>query len=417
MRRMKVVATILLIAALAGAIISWPFRDSFWGGLALAAFEASLVGALADWFAVVALFRHPLGLRFIPHTAIIPNNRNRIIDSIVYMVENQWLRLDVIKSKVQEYNILEKVCTALQSDEGRKRLEALISSVLLNTIQNMEPEQIAHFIRTLIKDNFSEVKVSPELIKKLEKSIKELYSDDIIDFIVDGAKDVIYSEDFLIVTRTTLRKAADDYSRKGFLRRLGRGIGESLDLINYAEAAGSLVSKLGDLLEGMKSRNNPNRSKIKQGFENLSVFEQGNITAALENWLNKIIHADDGQKIVADMVGAAKHQLFQRGIEDSPVIKYLADITIIQLNLINSDQARKLQFEGWIKQEVVSIVERYHSIIGRIVRENLQSLNDKVFVESLEDRVGEDLQWIRVNGTVIGAVVGIVQYLILNMLR
>jgi len=78
MKRMKMIATLMFLLALASSLIAWFFRESFMGGLLFAASEAALVGALADWFAVVALFRHPLGLKFIPHTAIIPNNRWRV---------------------------------------------------------------------------------------------------------------------------------------------------------------------------------------------------------------------------------------------------------------------------------------------------------------------------------------------------
>ena len=87
MKNMKKVATALLVLTILGSLTAWNFRTSFTGGLFFAAFEAALVGALADWFAVVALFRHPLGLKFIPHTAIIPNNRGRIIEGIVKIVE------------------------------------------------------------------------------------------------------------------------------------------------------------------------------------------------------------------------------------------------------------------------------------------------------------------------------------------
>ena len=108
-KRMYGIATAMLLLAVVGSIIAWPYRGGFTGGLIFAACEASLVGALADWFAVVALFRHPLGLKFIPHTAIIPNNRGRIIEGIVKIVEKDWLSLDFIQSKLHDYPIIDGV--------------------------------------------------------------------------------------------------------------------------------------------------------------------------------------------------------------------------------------------------------------------------------------------------------------------
>jgi uncharacterized membrane-anchored protein YjiN (DUF445 family) len=89
---------------------------------------------------------------------------------------------------------------------------------------------------------------------------------------------------------------------------------------------------------------------------------------------------------------------------------------IEQIRSIQQDLPRKQVTEDWIKTELMQILERYHGVIGGIVREKLQSLNDAGLVESLEDKVGEDLQWIRINGTVIGALVGIIQYMVLRWL-
>ena len=122
MRNMKAVATTLLLAAVLGSVVSWNFRSSFSGGLFFAACEAALVGALADWFAVVALFRHPLGLKFIPHTAIIPNNRDRIIEAIVKIVETDWLSLEFISAKIQAYPLVDGITAALQTDQARRGL-------------------------------------------------------------------------------------------------------------------------------------------------------------------------------------------------------------------------------------------------------------------------------------------------------
>ncbi len=417
MRRMKTVATTLLLLALVGAVISWPYRENFWGGLILASFEAALVGALADWFAITALFRHPLGMKFIPHTAVIPNNRRRIIDSIVYMVENQWLRMEVIKEKIKDYELLENICRVLQTDEGRDRLRGIISTIILNTIKDIKPEQAAEFLQRFLKDSFSETELTNELADKLEQLFKKHYGDDIIDFFIDRAEIVLQDEDFRRIIQTTLRKAVDHYSGKGFFRRLGKGIGESLDLINYSEAAESTVKKLSELLEGLKSRQNPHRIRIREGLANSKLVDRGTLSDLIRSWVQKAIHGTGGDNVLQDVIVAAKEKLFEEDSWKPSISQYFTEMVIMQLNMLNSDQARKQEFEEWVKGEVLSLIERYHGLIGKIVRENLQELNDDSFVQSLEERVGEDLQWIRINGTVIGAAVGTVLYLISHMFQ
>jgi uncharacterized membrane-anchored protein YjiN (DUF445 family) len=91
-------------------------------------------------------------------------------------------------------------------------------------------------------------------------------------------------------------------------------------------------------------------------------------------------------------------------------------MVVEQINIIRQDEERKAVVELWIKSEIMGLLERYHAVIGMIVREKLQSLNDAGLVQSLEDKVGDDLQWIRINGTVIGALVGVLQYLLLHLL-
>lgn len=418
MKKMKRLAVFLLLSALIGAIASWPFRQSFWGGLALSTFEAALVGALADWFAIVAIFRHPLGIKFIPHTAIIPNNRDRIINSIADIVENQWLSLDIIKAKINDYPIVEKLSSALESAEGQKKLEDIVLSLIVNTIKNIEPEYAAGFIQQVIRENFSEINISEELIVKFESSLKELYGDDIINFLIDKLSAMTEDYSFIKVVKNTLHKAANDYAMKGgFFRRLGKGLGEGLDVINYEEAAESISKKFADFLEDIKENGNPYRAKIKEAVKNIRFANQESTSTMMGSLVRKTIETDEGFNAIADLVSVLKTQLITEDIGKSPLVKYFADMIKEQIRNIEANQQKKIEFEGWIKKAGIDIVEKYHGLVGNLVKENLQSLNDQSFVDSLEEKVGEDLQWIRVNGTVIGAVVGIVEYLILHVIR
>ena len=416
MNKTKKWATILLMLALLGAAAAWPFRLNFWGGLLLAAFEASLVGALADWFAIVALFRHPMGLKFIPHTAIIPNNKKRIFKSIVFLVENEWLKVEAIKQKIANYEIMDKICSLLQSAEGKERMQVLIASVISNTVRSMEPERIAEFVEKLVKENFNEIKLPSEIVEKLESSVKELYGEDIIDLFIDGAKNVLQTQDFLTIAQNTLKKSADDYSNGTFFRRLGKGIGEHFDLINYGEASESIARKLSETLEGMKSKYNPHRTRLKQGLVDYKITGEDNVKKLLETGISRLIDDEKGHRVLTEFIEAVWEQTFAGNMENSPVIRYLTDIVLEQIDHLNQDVEKKQQVEAWIKGEALKIVERYHGVIGKLVKENLESLDDESFVGSLEEEVGDDLQWIRINGTVIGGLVGVVQYLITHLI-
>src|SRR3954451_8655861 len=103
-KKSKHLAMISLAIMGVGFVATMPFGDSIWGRLLQGGFEAGLVGGLADWFAVTALFRHPLGIP-IPHTALLPKNRDRMMKAIVSMLENDWLTKESIQGKIQQIKI------------------------------------------------------------------------------------------------------------------------------------------------------------------------------------------------------------------------------------------------------------------------------------------------------------------------
>ncbi|MEQ8199921.1 MAG: DUF445 domain-containing protein [Syntrophomonadaceae bacterium] len=417
MKNMKAVATTMLGLAVLGSLVTWNFRASFAGGLLFAACEAALVGALADWFAVVALFRHPLGLKFIPHTAIIPNNRGRIIEGIVKIVETDWLSLDFISAKVQAYPLIDGIAEALASDEVRRAFEETAQSISSNIIQNLKPADISEFFHVMLADNLDSIKFSPSLVQSVEDVIKQLYSEDVIRLMLDWAIASTRGEEFERSVKRLLTRAVADYSNQGsFMRRLGKGLGESLDIVNYDDAAMILSRRINHFLAELKAPENHLHIKIKNEIENLQLLDPEAASAMLGDTIRKFIGTEAGIKATGELFAAVKDQLLRDAERGMPLISYLTRIILQQITAIQQDEVRKAELDVWLKGKIMNLLERYHVVIGRMVREKLESLNDEGLVQSLEDKVGDDLQWIRINGTVIGALVGIVQYLVLHLI-
>jgi uncharacterized membrane-anchored protein YjiN (DUF445 family) len=417
MKQMKMIATLMFGLALIGSITAWYFRGSFIGGLLFAACEAALVGALADWFAVVALFRHPLGLKFIPHTAIIPNNRARIVEGIVSIVEKDWLSLEFIRSKIQDYQIIDGIASVLETEEGREGLERLAQSVITNMIQDIKPDDAARFLHLMLADNISQIKISPHLVLRLESSVKSLYGEDVIRLMLNWAIAATKGEEFERVINRTLKRAAADYSNQGnFMRRLSKGLGESLDIFNYEEAASALTHRINHFLIEMMDPHNQYHIKVKTEMDNLKIADPDSVSSGLSDMLKNIVGTKAGLTATADIFAALQAQILDDSKKEVPLVRYLTTMVLQQINIVRQDEVRKATLETWIKTEIMGLLERYHAVIGLIVREKLQSLNDAGLVQSLEDKVGDDLQWIRINGTVIGALVGVLQYLLLHLL-
>src|SRR3954451_21440784 len=133
-----------------GFVATFPFQNSLWGTILQGGFEAGLVGGLADWFAVTALFRHPLGLP-IPHTALLPKNRKRIIAAIISMLENDWLTKESIRKKVSSipfteklFNIAEKALTGQPVRNGMIKL-------IEHFLQSVDSKKLAPIIEVELK--------------------------------------------------------------------------------------------------------------------------------------------------------------------------------------------------------------------------------------------------------------------------
>lgn len=415
MKKMRAAATTMLVLVFLGSLVTFNFRTNFTGGLFFAAFEAALVGALADWFAVVALFRHPLGLKFIPHTAIIPNNRGRIIEGIVKIVENDWLSREFIAAKIQAYPLVDSLAVAMASDEVRRGIEETAQSISGNILRNLEPSDISEFIHVMLADNLDSIEFSPRLVQNVEDVVKELYSEDVIRLVLDWGIASTRGEEFERSIKRLLTRAAADYSNQGnFMRRLGKGLGETLDMINYEDAAIIISRRINNFLIELKAPGNHMHIKIKQEIENLHLLDPEAASLVLGDTVRKFVGTESGIKATTEILAAVKDQMLRDAERGMPLISYLTEIILQQITAIQQDGVRKAELEAWLKDKIISLLERYHVLIGRIVREKLENLNDEGLVESLEDKVGDDLQWIRINGTVIGALVGIAQYLILH---
>jgi uncharacterized membrane-anchored protein YjiN (DUF445 family) len=364
----------------------------------------------------VALFRHPLGLN-IPHTAIIPNNRGRIIEGIAKIVEKDWLSFDFIRAKILDYKLIDSLASTLETEEGRRSLERLVQSVITNTLQQLEPEDAARFAHLVLADNIGAIKIPSILVERLEAAVKKLYGDDIIRLLLNWAIAAAQSEEFERMIRRILKRAVADYSNQGsFFRRLGKGLGESLDIFNYDDAANALSHRINRFLIEMKDPDNQYYRRVRTEFDKLQMADPDSASIMLSELFKKIVGTEAGLSATTELFAALKEQLLAGTNEKAPLIQYLTDMGVEQINTIQQDDERKSTVEAWIKTELISFLEHYHWVIGEIVREKLQSLNDAGLVESLEEKVGNDLQWIRINGTVIGAMVGVIQYLLLHLL-
>lgn len=129
-----------------GFIATIPFQGSFWVNLLQGGFEAGLVGGLADWFAVTALFRHPLGLP-IPHTSLLANNRKRMTNGLVSTIKNDWLSKESIQGKVKQVHFSDKLVTRIEQEIHTEPFRNGLIKMIKEIICNIDVEKISPFVK------------------------------------------------------------------------------------------------------------------------------------------------------------------------------------------------------------------------------------------------------------------------------
>lgn len=404
--RSKHLASISLAVMGAGFVATTPFVDnSIWIELLNGGFEAGLVGGLADWFAVTALFRHPLGLP-IPHTALLPKNRQRMTDSLVNLVENNWLSKESIQNKVQQLRftdeILSKVEEGISSVGGRKGIVSLSEQV----ITQIPTEKLVPYIEKELKSAISGIDMTKILHKGIDWVLSNNVNEKTLDFALLKAEEWIRKDETSRQLGHYAIKTINNMEPDGIMQYLMKSFQSFLN-----------EEKLGDLLQNLitsaittlKSQDDSNRiallAKVQLEIEKLK--DNQSLIDRTESLKEELLAEWQPQNKIAELLEQLKQKALNY-IQTEDYVDTVLKMSSTLVQNIKEDESRKQQIEGWIHQRIGNFVEQNHSKISLLVRENLDKLDNEKLTEMIETNVGKDLQWIRVNGAVCGFVIGLI---------
>lgn len=406
------IAGISLAVASTGFLATLPFQGTFAGGIIHAASEAALVGGIADWYAVTALFRHPLGQKWIPHTAIIPKNRDRIIDGIVDMVENHWLTKEIIREKLHQINLVDIILEYINKKDSREYIVSLVSSFTKGLLDGINPRELADFLNNLLKTEGAKIPLTPHLVKLLKWAKENSYDDQLFDFILAEGKVLVGKESSKPMIAESIKKAADDFINGGGGGMMAQFIAPILKTLNFEELASSIQKMI---LQFLDQKAEDYRSK----FKDFTLYFIGRLQTdkqleeAIEDWKK-----DTLQKIsITEPMAQAILSLQESDLLTGPALAdYLNKLIDEQVASLHQNEEKREMLENWLREQISQFIESRHSHIGMLVRENLDKLDEQAFVTNIEEKVGTDLQWIRVNGAVVGGMIGVILYLLKNFI-
>ncbi|MEC8772372.1 MAG: DUF445 domain-containing protein [Pseudomonadota bacterium] len=386
------------LIVLMAALVLWSGRyldvHPAWGYLHAFA-EAAMVGGLADWFAVTALFRRPLGLP-IPHTAIIPENKDRIADTMAGFLRDNFLTPAVVGRRMGSMNLAQAVGGYLADPRATQdsRIRAGAGELAVEVLESLDPERLGTQVRTGLKTQLAKLEVAPLLGGMLEAMIADGRHRPLIDKIIRWAGLVLEDNETLV--RDMVHKRANAVLRF-------TGLDERL--------ANSVLDGLYKLLaEVLVDPDHPLRSKIEEGLQDLAhgLREHPEMRERIERMKQELLE----NPAIGDWWQGVWERLRANLIESirssngSTGHDYIGE-TLGELGAaLRDDERLQRQVNRFARRTAVGVATRYGDQIVRLVSETVKRWDAQTITDRVESAGGRDLQFIRINGTRVGGLVG-----------
>lgn len=386
-----VVATVVFIAARV-LEVRWP-----WVAYVRATAEAAMVGGLADWFAVTALFRYPMGVR-IPHTAIIPNRKDRIGRSLGNFVQNNFLSPAVISTRLGNARIAEKLAEWLSLPEHGEIVGKHAAAAVTGVVQVLKDEEVQELIETSVTKRVHATQVAPLVGKVLSLMTHEDRHQELLDAalrlvdrLVDENRDGLRQR-----IRDELPWWVPTPIDDKIYQKIITGVEKTLDEVatnpthplraRYNEAMLEFIEKL---------RTSP------------EMIERG------EHLKEDLLQHPAVRGYSASLWGDLKSSVLRHAADPGSEFRRRIAHTVVRFaESMRGDPELMAKVDGWIESAVLYFVEQYRGEVADLIASTVEAWDPEDTTRKIELQIGKDLQFIRINGTLVGGLAGLLIYAI-----
>lgn len=410
--KMKAIATSALVLMALIFVISTIWQEihpilSFIKAFA----EAAMIGALADWFAVTALFRQPLGLP-IPHTAIIPKNKDKIGEGLGEFIESNFLNKDVIEQRIQGFEFSREVSNILTNEKERQVLISNIVDIIPYILEIINDSEFKRFTKNNTEKIFNTINfgnISANFIDLLTSRGKH---NELLNELFNWLRTFLNDDTTLTHIRQNVRSRVLD-KVWGWVNSLF-----SID----TKVSNAIIDSLNStLLQIINQPNHYLREKLNSIINNLAQKlrnqEYKNHEETIKQWL---INSPELDEYFSELLSEIKQRIADDLRSEHSVIRqYLNDaFSSIGEQLQDKDNEELTQkIDAGMTRAVVSFVDKYDDKVSEFIASEFRKWDTHKVTEQLELQVGADLQYIRLNGTVIGGLIGLAIYSISLFLK
>ncbi|MBP3965438.1 DUF445 domain-containing protein [Paenibacillus lignilyticus] len=407
-RKNKHIANISLGVMATGFAATIPFSGA---GLSLlhVGFEAGVIGGLADWFAVTALFRHPLRIP-IPHTALLPRNRKKMSDGIVRVLEDRLLAKESMIEKLRQIELAKQLLPALRQAAHSAVHSERLPHLLEGALRAIELEKLVPVLSGEIRSAVERIDLEAALRGFLRNAVENGVDERLLDLLLERAEEWASTEGMRRELGNAAMQLVKGLNLGGLMQFAVNAFIGYLDEDRLGTMLQSFIlTKIHELKVQGTDRRAVIMKHLHQGLEMLisRLAETGQLDALRDELLASFDLDGEMTRLF--------ESLREKGIAFLHSEDFAAKVWPMLESLLDRlEENRGLvqDAEQWLKGQIAGLIERNHAKIGSFVKENLDRLDNDQLVELIEDKVGQDLQWIRVNGAVCGFLIGLLLRLI-----
>ncbi|MEH0444262.1 MULTISPECIES: DUF445 domain-containing protein [unclassified Streptomyces] len=403
-RRMKLTAAgLLLFVAVVYVLAEWAAHRGAgaWASYVAAAAEAGMVGALADWFAVTALFRHPLGLP-IPHTAIIPNKKDQLGVSLGEFVGENFLSEDVVRQRLRSVGIGTRLGAWLAEPEHADRVTAELATALRGALTVLRDADVQAVVGEAITRRADAQEIAPGIGKLLERIVGDGGHRRAVDLVVSRA------HDWLELHADSVMDAVQGGAPGWTPRFVDKRIGERVykELLRFCAEMRDMPS-------------HPARGALDRFLRDFAVDLQSDTDtrARVERLKGEVLGRGEVQDLIASVWTAVRSMIVAAAEDERSELRLRVRASLLSLGARMATEPKvQEKVDSWVEGAAVHVVTTYRKEITSLITDTVAGWDAEHTTRKIEANIGRDLQFIRINGTVVGSLAGLLIYTVARSL-
>ncbi|HET7366456.1 MAG TPA: DUF445 domain-containing protein [Burkholderiales bacterium] len=410
--RMKWLATGLLVLAGAVYVAAQAFEPAYpWLYYVSVTAEASMVGAIADWFAVTALFHHPLGLRFIPHTAIIPRNRQRLATGLSHFIQTNFMTSAAVVQRIRDFQPARTLYGWLLRVENAEAVATYVTRLTAYLLGAMDDERVRGFLQQAIIGRLKDADIASGAAELLDVLTENKRHHELLNA-------ALAALDELLARAETQGYIAGEVAKSAPLLKWF----SDLFQLKLDERAALRIVEVA--VQKIKEVRNSESHALRERFD---AYVAGFIARlksddALRGRVHRLRDDALASPALAAYLGGVWDELraWLAAEHDRRPASLHQRITGM-LEALGRTLRADREMQAWIDEQILngaaSVVEEHRAKIGRFIEDQIMSWQQQKLVAELERHIGPDLQYIRINGTLVGGLAGLLIAAITQLVR